>query len=84
MIPNSYSFYNFHPAVNCSIMPTLWAQFLDIMAEDQNGGNAKRTVAILIDGDNAQAIFIKEILAEATKYGRITIGESMAIGHLQT
>ena len=30
-------------------------------------------MAILIDGDNAQATFVKEILAEATKYGRITV-----------
>lgn len=43
------------------------------MAEDQNGSGAKRPMAILIDGDNAQATFVKEILAEATKYGRITV-----------
>lgn len=30
-------------------------------------------MAILIDADNAQAEFVKEILAEASKYGRITI-----------
>lgn len=30
-------------------------------------------MAILIDGDNAQSSFVKEILAEASKYGRITI-----------
>jgi len=43
------------------------------MADEQNGSSIKGLMAMLIDGDNAQAGFIKEILAEATKYGRITI-----------
>jgi uncharacterized LabA/DUF88 family protein len=33
----------------------------------------KRTIAMLIDGDNAQPSLIKEMLAEASKYGRVTI-----------
>ena len=33
----------------------------------------KKTVAMLIDGDNAQASLIKEMLAEASKYGRVTV-----------
>ncbi len=33
----------------------------------------KKTVAMLIDGDNARASHIKEMLAEASKYGRVTI-----------
>jgi len=43
------------------------------MANDQNGSNTNRPIAMLIDGDNAQAVFVKEVLAEASKYGRITI-----------
>lgn len=43
------------------------------MADDQNGTGGKKPMAILIDGDNAQAAFLKEILAEASKYGRITV-----------
>jgi hypothetical protein len=43
------------------------------MADEQNGSGIKPPVAILIDGDNAQSSLIKEILAEASKYGRITI-----------
>jgi len=43
------------------------------MAEDQNGNLEKRKLAILIDGDNTQPGLVKETLAEASKYGRITI-----------
>jgi hypothetical protein len=43
------------------------------MAEEQNGSGVKKPMAMLIDGDNAQAVFVREILAEASKYGRITI-----------
>jgi len=41
------------------------------MADEQNG-NRKR-LAVLIDGDNAQPMLLKEMLVEASKYGRITI-----------
>jgi uncharacterized LabA/DUF88 family protein len=43
------------------------------MADEQNGANSKRPIAMLIDADNAQAAFAKDVLAEASKYGRITI-----------
>jgi len=33
----------------------------------------KKMIAMLIDGDNAQPSLIKEMLAEASKYGRITL-----------
>jgi len=41
------------------------------MAE-QNLFSAKRTIAMLIDGDNAQPSLIEEMLAEVSKYGRTT------------
>lgn len=34
---------------------------------------AKFNIAVLIDGDNAQAKLIKEIIAEVSKYGKVTI-----------
>lgn len=34
--------------------------------------NSEYSIAVLIDGDNAQAELIESILAEASKYGRIT------------
>jgi uncharacterized protein (TIGR00288 family) len=43
------------------------------MANEQNGSSRKKPMAMLIDGDNAQAVLIKEILAECSKYGRVTI-----------
>jgi uncharacterized LabA/DUF88 family protein len=43
------------------------------MADDQNGSAAEQQMAMLIDGDNAQSAFTREILAECSKYGRITI-----------
>ena len=46
---------------------------MDLMADESNGSNTKRPIAMLIDADNAQAAFVKEVLAEASKYGRITI-----------
>jgi hypothetical protein len=33
----------------------------------------KKTVAILIDGDNAQPSLVREMLAETSKYGRVTV-----------
>jgi hypothetical protein len=36
-------------------------------------GVESRRIAVLIDGDNAQATLISEMLAEAGKYGRVTI-----------
>ena len=35
--------------------------------------NNKFNIAVLIDGDNAQAKLIKEILEEVSKYGKATI-----------
>jgi hypothetical protein len=40
---------------------------------DQDQLLEKRMIAMLIDGDNAQASLIKEMLAEASKYGRTTV-----------
>jgi hypothetical protein len=40
---------------------------------DQNQISEKRMIAVLIDGDNAQPVLIKEILAEVSKYGRTTL-----------
>ncbi|MBK8848193.1 MAG: NYN domain-containing protein [Bacteroidetes bacterium] len=34
---------------------------------------SKFNIAVLIDGDNAQARFIKEIIEEVSKYGKVTI-----------
>lgn len=48
-------------------------QHLNLMADEKNGSNTNRPIAMLIDADNAQAAFVKEVLAEASKYGRITI-----------
>ncbi len=42
------------------------------MAE-QNQFSDKRTIAVLIDGDNAQPQPVNEMLAEISKYGRTTI-----------
>lgn len=39
---------------------------------DQNQLSPKRTIAMLIDGDNAQPSLIEEMLAEVSKYGRTT------------
>lgn len=39
---------------------------------DQNQFSPKRTIAMLIDGDNAQPSLIEEMLAEVSKYGRTT------------
>ena len=33
----------------------------------------KFNIAVLIDGDNAQATLIKEIISEVSKYGKATI-----------
>ena len=33
----------------------------------------KFNIAVLIDGDNAQATLIKEIITEVSKYGKATI-----------
>ena len=33
----------------------------------------RHTMALLIDGDNAQALLVAEILAETAKYGTITV-----------
>jgi hypothetical protein len=40
---------------------------------DQDQILEKRMIAMLIDGDNAQPSLIKEMLAEASKYGRTTL-----------
>jgi uncharacterized LabA/DUF88 family protein len=40
---------------------------------DQDQLLEKKMIAMLIDGDNAQPSLIKEMLAEASKYGRTTI-----------
>lgn len=40
---------------------------------DQNQFTEKKTIAMLIDGDNAQPSLIKEMLAEVSKYGRTTV-----------
>lgn len=40
---------------------------------DQNQFAEKKTIAMLIDGDNAQPSLIKEMLAEVSKYGRATL-----------
>jgi uncharacterized LabA/DUF88 family protein len=40
---------------------------------DQNQFTEKKTIAMLIDGDNAQSSLIKEMLAEVSKYGRTTV-----------
>jgi len=42
------------------------------LSQDHNDDNERR-VAILIDGDNAQATLIEQILVEAGKYGNATI-----------
>jgi hypothetical protein len=58
----------------CETLPHFVVEQLKgTMAEDQNGNLEKRKLAILIDGDNAQSGLVKETLAEASKYGRITI-----------
>lgn len=43
------------------------------MNENQNGNTPARTFAILIDGDNATSVCVKEMLGEVSKQGRITI-----------
>lgn len=40
---------------------------------DQNQFAEKKTIAVLIDGDNAQPCLISEMLAEISKYGRTTV-----------
>jgi predicted nuclease of predicted toxin-antitoxin system len=40
---------------------------------DENQLFEKKMIAMLIDGDNAQPSLIKEMLAEASKYGRTTL-----------
>jgi hypothetical protein len=35
--------------------------------------NVKFNIAVLIDGDNAQSILIKQLLEEVSKYGKATI-----------
>jgi hypothetical protein len=35
--------------------------------------DSKFNIAVLIDGDNAQAKLIKELLGEVSKYGKATI-----------
>jgi uncharacterized LabA/DUF88 family protein len=44
-----------------------------ISMPDENQLFEKKMIAMLIDGDNAQSSLIKEMLAEASKYGRITL-----------
>ncbi len=38
-----------------------------------NAGNSDTRIAMLIDGDNAQATILSEMIAEASKYGLVTI-----------
>ncbi len=45
----------------------------DTTANDQNLTGDGESLAILIDGHNAQPSLIKEMLAESSKYGRITV-----------
>jgi hypothetical protein len=40
---------------------------------DQNQLSEKRMIAVLIDGDNAQPALVKEMLAEVSKHGRVTL-----------
>lgn len=39
----------------------------------ENYNNSRRTIAMLIDGDNAQPSLIEKMLAETSKYGNVTI-----------
>ena len=43
------------------------------MAEDQFSHLARRKLAILIDGDNAQSSLLTQMLVEAAKYGMVTV-----------
>ena len=43
------------------------------MAEDQFTHLARRKLAILIDGDNAQSSLLPQMLVEAAKYGMVTV-----------
>ena len=43
------------------------------MSESERAGITSRRLAMLIDGDNAQASMINEMLAEAGKYGLVSI-----------
>ncbi len=42
--------------------------------------NQRFNIAVLIDGDNAQAKLIKEVLQEVSKYGKATYGGYTGIG----
>jgi hypothetical protein len=44
-----------------------------MMMPEQSQFSDKATIAMLIDGDNAQSSLIKEMLAEVSKYGRTTL-----------
>jgi uncharacterized LabA/DUF88 family protein len=43
------------------------------MADEQINTMARHKIAILIDGDNAQAILLRQMLVEAGKYGLVTV-----------
>jgi len=72
-VGKSLYFYSFQLQGVGLIMFISRTRKLNPMADEQNGSNNNRPIAMLIDADNAQAAFVKEVLAEASKYGRITV-----------
>jgi uncharacterized LabA/DUF88 family protein len=44
-----------------------------MLPEDQFSSSSRHKIAILIDGDNAQANLLPKMLAEAGKYGQVTV-----------
>ena len=44
-----------------------------VMTDEQKTSRSRRNLAMLIDGDNAQATLLAKMLVEAAKYGQVTV-----------
>ena len=56
-----------------TVLKSLMKVYNHLMANEQNKSLARNKIAMLIDGDNAQAGLLSQMLVEAGRYGQVTV-----------